>query len=90
MAKLRETFILILLCMVTQLTCGLNILGLFPHPAISHHKFFQPIMRGLAEAGHQVTVVTHFPDKNPPPTYKDLVLPSANTLMGSVDLNVSF
>uniref|UniRef100_T1GS16 UDP-glycosyltransferase n=1 Tax=Megaselia scalaris TaxID=36166 RepID=T1GS16_MEGSC len=43
-------------------------------------------MRGLAEAGHDVTVISHFPDKSPPAHYKDLVLPSANTLMNTVDL----
>lgn len=46
---------------------GLNILGLFPHPAISHFKFFHPIMRRLAESGHTVDVVSTFPDAQPPP-----------------------
>lgn len=77
--------ILLLLCAVTN---GYKILGLFPHPAISHYQFFQPIMRGLAEAGHDVTVVSHFPDKSPPAHYKDLVMPSTNTLMNTVDLKV--
>lgn len=80
---------LLLLCGTNSMTDGLKILGLFPHPAISHYQFFQPIMRGLAEAGHDVTVISHFPDKSPPAHYKDLVLPSANTLMNTVDLQVS-
>lgn len=79
--------VLLLLCAVTH---GYKILGLFPHPAISHFQFFQPILRGLAEAGHDVTVVSHFPDKSPLAHYKDLPLHSTQTLMNTVDLKVSF
>lgn len=68
---------------------GLRVLGLFPHPGLSHFHFFQPIMRGLAEAGHNVTVVSHFPDTNPHKNYKDLQLSGLNLLTNSVDLTVS-
>ncbi|XP_017069909.2 UDP-glycosyltransferase UGT5 [Drosophila eugracilis] len=57
---------------------SLRILGLFPHPAISHFKFFHPIMRGLAEAGHSVDVISPFEDKEPPKGYKDYLLPPSN------------
>lgn len=78
--------VLLLLCAITH---GYKILGLFPHPAISHYQFFQPILRGLAEAGHDVTVISHFPDKSPPAHFKDIPLHADNTLMSTVDLNVS-
>lgn len=78
--------VLLLLCAMTQ---GFKILGLFPHPAISHYQFFKPILRGLAEAGHDVTVVSHFPDKSPPAHYRDIVMHSSTTLMNTVDLKVS-
>lgn len=64
------------------------ILGLFPHPATSHFNVFQPILRGLADAGHDVTVVSHFPDPNPSKNYKDLVLPG-ETLTNAISLQVS-
>ncbi|XP_058453405.1 UDP-glucosyltransferase 2-like [Malaya genurostris] len=49
-----------------------RILGLFPHPGISHFKVFHPIMRGLAQAGHQVTVVSYFPNLDEPlPNYSE-------------------
>ncbi|XP_050079134.1 UDP-glucosyltransferase 2-like [Anopheles maculipalpis] len=51
---------------------GYRILGLFPHPGLSHFKVFHPIMRGLANEGHHVTVVSYFPDDNPVPGYHDL------------------
>lgn len=65
-----------------------KILGLFPHPATSHFNVFQPILRGLADAGHEVTVVSHFPDANPSKNYKDLVLPG-ETLTNAISLQVS-
>lgn len=67
---------------------SLRILGLFPHPGDSHFHFFHPIMLGLAEAGHDVTVVSHFPDKNAPPNYKDLKIGGQNSLTNTVDLAV--
>lgn len=68
---------------------GVRVLGLFPHPGLSHFHFFQPIMRGLAEAGHNVTVVSHFPDSKPHTNYKDLPLTGADLLINTVDLAVS-
>lgn len=67
-----------------------RILGLFPHPGVSHFHFFHPILRGLAERGHEVTVISHFPDKSPPVGYHDVPLTGLDTLTNSVDLKVSF
>jgi len=67
----------------------LKVLGLFPHPGVSHFHFFHPIMRGLAEAGHDVSVVSHFPDKHPVVRYKDFPLTGLDKLTNSVDLKVS-
>lgn len=68
---------------------SLRILGLFPHPGVSHFHFFNPIMRALADVGHEVTVVSHFSDKNAPINYQNLKLPSTNLLINAVDLSVS-
>ncbi|XP_032584974.1 UDP-glycosyltransferase UGT5-like [Drosophila mojavensis] len=57
---------------------ALNILGLFIHPAISHFQFFQPLLRRLAEIGHNVDVVSPFRDAQPPKGYTDYTLPSVN------------
>ncbi|SPP79043.1 2-hydroxyacylsphingosine 1-beta-galactosyltransferase [Drosophila guanche] len=66
----------------------LKVLGLFPHPGVSHFHFFHPIMRSLAEAGHDVSVVSHFPDKNPVARYKDYPLTGIEKLTNSVDLKM--
>ncbi|XP_011178887.3 UDP-glycosyltransferase UGT5 [Zeugodacus cucurbitae] len=77
-----------LCCTLVQASYPLKILGLFPHPGVSHFHFFHPIMRGLAEKGHDVTVISHFPDKSPPAHYRDLPLTGLNTLTNSVDLQI--
>ncbi|XP_054739701.1 UDP-glycosyltransferase UGT5-like [Anastrepha obliqua] len=89
MATLMAGHLLLLLglcCTLVQASYPLKILGLFPHPGISHFQFFHPIMRALAEKGHDVTVISHFPDKSPPARYRDLPLKDRATLMNSLDL----
>lgn len=79
---------ILVMMMVISKSSSLHILGLFPHPGVSHFHFFHPIMVGLAEKGHNVTVVSHFPDANAPSNYKDLVIGGQDNLTNSVDLAV--
>lgn len=46
-------------------------------------------MKALAEKGHDVTVVSHFPNKIPIANYKDEPLVGLQSLTNAVDLNVS-
>lgn len=69
---------------------ALRVLGLFPHPGSSHFQVFHPVMRSVAAAGHDVTVISYFPDKNPLPKYNDLRLTGLEVLKDVVDLKVSF
>ena len=75
-----------------HLICAINshrILGLFPHPGLSHFNFFHPIMRALAEAGHEVTVVSQFSNNPPMENYKDELLSEVNNgLVNAVSLDV--
>lgn len=75
--------VLLLLTIGSHTNDGYRILGLFPHPALSHFKAFQPLLKGLANAGHEVIVVSHFPDKNSPPNYRDYVLDQSEILTGA-------
>lgn len=90
--KMAINVIIHVLLMTTVISesSSLQILGLFPHPGLSHFHFFHPIMLGLADAGHNVTVLSHFPDKNAPSNYKDLVIGGQADLTNSVDLAVCF
>ncbi|XP_070496887.1 UDP-glucosyltransferase 2-like [Chironomus tepperi] len=72
--KMKSFLIFIAIFMLGESTNGHRILGLFPHPGYSHFKFFQPIMMALADAGHDVTVVSQFPNKEPHENYKDELL----------------
>lgn len=42
-----------------------KILGIFPTPSVSHQVVFQPIWKELSLRGHQVTVITPNPLKDP-------------------------
>ena len=56
-----------------------KILGLFPMPAKSHMAVNAAIVKELAERGHELTVVSPFPEKPEIPNYKNIVL-SANII----------
>lgn len=64
-----------------------NILGLFIHPAISHFKAFQPLLRGLADRGHNVVVVSHFSEQNRPENYRELLLSDDAVLTGTAPVD---
>lgn len=42
-----------------------KILGIFPTPSVSHQSVFQPVWKELSLKGHQVTVITPNPLKDP-------------------------
>lgn len=65
----------------------LKVLGLFPFASFSHFLFFKPVLRDLANKGHEVTVVGYFPWKDAPTNYHDIVIPG-DLVGGSVDLQV--
>lgn len=79
--------VVLLLAAFATPTVALKVLGLFPHPAISHFRFFEPVLRGLAAAGHDVTVVGLFPWHDAPANYHDVVIPG-EVLTGAIDLQV--
>lgn len=78
--------LLLLFCCTTN---GHRILGLFPFPGVSHFQFFHPVMKALAEAGHDVTVVSHFPIKEPIENYRDEALTGKSDFTNFVNLDVS-
>ncbi|XP_053998601.1 UDP-glucosyltransferase 2-like [Hylaeus anthracinus] len=53
---------------------GLRILAIFPLNGRSHWITGQALTMGLARRGHQVDVVSHFPQKKPVPNYRDISL----------------
>lgn len=58
----------------SSLAASYNILGLFPHAGRSHFNAFEPLLKELAARGHNVTVISHFPQAIALPRYKDVSL----------------
>lgn len=87
--EIRFVISILAMAMTIPQSHSLRILGLFPHPGVSHFHFFHPVMLGLAQVGHNVTVVSHFPDPKAPSNYKSLIIGGQETLVNSVDLAVN-
>lgn len=76
--KMKRIILAIVLLGLTALSptgCeGSRILGMFPLHAKSHHMMFDALMKGLARRGHQVDVVSPFPQKKPYPNLTDIIV----------------
>jgi glucuronosyltransferase len=67
-----STYVL-LQCLLAY-SSGAKILGVFPHIAKSHFLMSEALMKGLAARGHEVVVISPFPQKTPVPNYTDISL----------------
>ncbi|XP_018325094.1 UDP-glucuronosyltransferase 2B30 [Agrilus planipennis] len=77
----------LILCTLPLFTNGLKILGLFSHSGKSHHQVFEPLLVALSEKGHDVTVISFFPQEKPRPRFKDISLTNLS-MPGSEVMNV--
>lgn len=70
------TLVNLLIVSSITITCAdcYRILGIFPHSGKSHFHVFEPLLLQLANKGHEVTVISYFPQKNPPASYYDVSL----------------
>lgn len=66
---MKLLFFVVLLLQYVNHSLSANILAFLPTFARSHFGGFQPLLKELAVRGHNVTVVSHFALKNPPPNY---------------------
>ncbi|GLH16131.1 uncharacterized protein LOC108744108 [Gryllus bimaculatus] len=55
-------------------TQAARILGIFPTPSISHQLPYQAVLKALAARGHQITVISPDPLKEPVANYSDVDL----------------
>ncbi|XP_037904808.1 uncharacterized protein LOC119647761 [Hermetia illucens] len=67
---------------------GYKILGIFPSMAKSHFIVGSALMKGLAEKGHDVSVISPFPLKTPLKNYRDIptttILETTKGMMNTV------
>lgn len=66
--------LILLALMMCGITTSLKILGIFPYPGKSHFVVFEALFKGLADKGHDVTVISHFPQPKSYQNYKDISL----------------
>lgn len=72
-----------------------KILCVFPLPSRSHYYVGHALMKGLAEDGHQVTIVSPFQQKKPIENYTEVLLEHSWTRfergdLGLIQLNRNF
>lgn len=73
---------IVLSCFNIKANESYRFLGIFPHPAVSHFRAFEPLLTELGLRGHDVFVVSHFPNKSAPANYHDFPL-DQNEIMTS-------
>jgi len=59
-----------------------NILAFLPSKARSHYGAFEPLLKELAERGHNMTVLSPFSMKNPPSSYHHIPVEDEDIVMG--------
>ncbi|XP_037942675.1 UDP-glycosyltransferase UGT5-like [Teleopsis dalmanni] len=79
----------VLLIFATPFVSSLNVLGVLNFAARSHHIVGSSLMKALARKGHNVTVISPFPLKEPMANYHDINVPSILKIM-SDDINNLF
>lgn len=82
---------LLLVAFVSALSAadGANILGVFPVNGRSHWVVYESLMKALVARGHNVTVITSFPQKTPVANYTDIdVSKTFPTVVNSVNFNI--
>lgn len=75
---------IIILCVFIGCATSYNILGVFPYEGKSHFMLFEPYLREIAARGHNLTVISHFPQKTPIENYHDISLAGKSKVLEAV------
>lgn len=68
---------------------SLEVLGIFPTANRPEYDFENAIMHSLVDAGHKVTVISAFPDPNPPGNYTLMKVDKKTTAQSTVLFKVN-
>lgn len=74
---MKYLIVLSLLCILHQNVCGYNILAFLPAASKSHYFIGHNLMKGLANEGNQVTVISPFKEEKLIENYKQIILENA-------------
>lgn len=72
--------IIVLLVNSIDLTLSANILAVVPLPSKSHWIFSRPLLLELVKSGHNVTIISPYPVKDPPKNYHDVGMPELDDM----------
>nr|CAD7398190.1 unnamed protein product [Timema cristinae] len=75
------TALLVCLTWNAQSSTQSRILGIFGHIGKSHFFVFEPLLKALAAKGHNITVISYFPQKKILPNYTDIDLHGSVTTL---------
>jgi glucuronosyltransferase len=64
---------------ILQLSDGAKVLGIFPFEGKSHFTVASALLRELADRGHDVTVVSHYPQTEKIANYTDVYVKTTMT-----------
>lgn len=78
------TAVLLLIHSQNAIVSSYKILGVFPSMSKSHFIVGSALMRGLAEAGHEVTVLSPYPLSKPLKNYRDIDVQGIHQLIKGI------
>lgn len=74
MKQIYALLLFLLFAIQSNQVISYKILGIFPTMAPSHYNVGKALMKGLAAAGHDITMVSPFTEENPSNNYKQIHL----------------
>jgi len=87
---MSPAWLLMLTLMPVAMIRAAKVLGVFPFPSRSHMIVQKSLMLELARQGHEVTVVSSFPENKAIPNYTDIELKTGiKDLTGSAGKGVA-
>jgi glucuronosyltransferase len=87
---MSPAWLLMLLLMPVAIIRGAKVLGVYPFPARSHLMVQKALIFELARRGHEVTVVSSFPENKAIPNYTDIELKTTvQDLMGTAGKGIT-
>lgn len=79
------------ICSIFHATNCYKILGIFPLGSTSHYAVGEATLKALAEAGHDVTMISVMKTKKPMKNYKEIIIPdSMKEALGGLLLSQKF
>lgn len=76
MKLLNCNLVLVICCLLANVS-SYKILGVFPFAASSHYIVGSALMKGLAEKGHDVTIISAYKEQSPIKNFKTIPIPEA-------------